>query len=76
MTVDELVSELQEYDGDLPVHFAHNSGDYWRTVIAPSVDQVEEGLVVPSAYHQTPKVVGEDDDHSGKTKPTKVLLLR
>lgn len=61
MTVAELIAELQQYDGDTPVHLSYNYGDHWRTTVAPMVKQVEELPVKHSEYHSMPKVLDEED---------------
>jgi hypothetical protein len=67
MKVSELIEQLQDMNPDAEVHFAYNYGDHWRTEVAPTVDNVEEGNVKYSDYHRMPKVVeydAEDDDNS------------
>ena len=61
MKVAELIELLQMEDQDAEVHFSYNYGDHWRTQVAPTVDSVEVGYVVHSAYHSMDKVVDEED---------------
>lgn len=61
MTVAELIEQLQGMNQDAEVHFAHGSGDYWRTVVAPTVDSVSEGYVKYSEYHRMDTLAGGDD---------------
>ena len=51
MTVGELKRKLENLDDDLPVRMAFPSGDYWRTVIAGTIDAVEICQVEWSKYH-------------------------
>lgn len=62
MTVAELISELKEYDQDLPVHFAYQYGDHWRTMVAPEVTEVSEEQVKYSSYHNTTALAKDQDD--------------
>lgn len=61
MKVSELIELLQMENPDAEVHFSYNYGDHWRTQVAPTVDSVEPGYVVHSAYHSMDKVVDQDD---------------
>jgi hypothetical protein len=61
MNVKQLIDELQQYPDEMPVHFAYNYGDHWRTRVAPQVRHAEELSVVESDYHSMPMVVDEDD---------------
>ena len=62
MKVSELIELLQGMNQDDEVHLAQSSGDFWRTVIAPTVDEVFTGYVQYSEYHRTNKLVDEDDE--------------
>ena len=62
MTVNELIEQLSEMSGDAEVHFRYQFGDYWRTEVAPRVDEVSEGRVTYSEYHRMPKVVHDEID--------------
>jgi len=81
MKVAELIELLQMEDQDAEVHFSYNYGDHWRTQVAPTVDSVEVGYVVHSAYHSMDKVVDEEDfDYDEDTgepevKGTQVVIL-
>jgi len=61
MKVSDLIELLQQEAPDAEVHFSYNYGDHWRTQVAPTVDSVEVGYVVHSAYHSMDKVVDEED---------------
>lgn len=41
MKVYELIEILQQYDGNTPVHFSYNSGDYWNTTLFPEISDVD-----------------------------------
>jgi hypothetical protein len=62
MTVQELITRLQQEDPDAPVHFAYGAGDHWRTVVTPVVCKVEAGIVAYSDYHGKPVLADEDEE--------------
>ncbi len=69
MTVQELMEQLEQMDPTMEVLFQYNYGDHWRTQVAVTVDQVEDGRVTYSDYHQMDRVVDEEDfdyDESGE----------
>ena len=61
MTVGELKEQLEGFDEKTEVVFSYPSGDYWNTTVAKDIDDVEEGSVTYSAYHNTYKVLNDDD---------------
>jgi hypothetical protein len=61
MKVNDLIDELLAFDGDAEVHFSYNSGDHWRTTVAPVVKHVELLPVVESQYHSMPMIIDEED---------------
>ena len=61
MKVKDLIEQLGYMDAEAEVHFSYNYGDHWRTKVAPTVDQVFEGLVKRSDYHSTDKLMDEND---------------
>jgi len=63
MTVNELISRLQQEDPDAQVHFAYNARDHWRTMLAPKVQHVETMPVVHDAYHNAPAVSENETDY-------------
>ena len=68
MLVRDLIELLEGYDADMEVHFAYNYGDYWRSEVAPNVNNVREGVVEYSEYHRMDKVANEDyDDEDEET---------
>jgi len=62
MNARDLIEALKEMDPEAEVHFAYNYGDYWKTVVAPAITDVEEGYVMRSEYHQMDKLVDVDAD--------------
>ncbi len=75
MTVKELIERLECEDPDTEVHFSFPSGDYWGTTISRTVDFVETGKVKYSDYHNTYKVVDEDDCDPEDEAIAEVLIL-
>ena len=61
MRVGEVIALLQEFDPDTPVHFAYNYGDYWRTTVAPEVEQVDKESIKFSGYHNMPAIATETE---------------
>jgi hypothetical protein len=64
MTVNELKEYLEQFDGEMEVKFSYNFGDYWRTQVAASINDAEEGYVKYSDYHRMSKVDEDEDDDS------------
>lgn len=50
MTVDDLIRELSQYDGDTEVRICQPTHNYWHEVLAQTIDFVEE------------RIIGEDDN--------------
>ena len=77
MTVQELIELLRYEDPKSEVHVVYQSGDHWRTLLAPKVRSVEEARVESSKYHGTDTLL-EDDDMDGETydKARQVVTLR
>jgi len=65
MKVHKLIDLLQDCDPELEVHISYNSGDHWRTQLAPAVRRMDELPVVHSDYHSMDKLT-DDEDESGK----------
>ena len=61
MLVRELIEKLGSEDPNAEVHFSYNYGDRWQTQVAPTVETVEPGLVKHSEYHQTDRLMFEED---------------
>jgi len=74
MTVKELIRKLEEFDGDLPVRMAYPSGDYWRSVIAGSIDGVESCKVEYSEYHRNMTVPKEGKEDPEDGEETVILI--
>lgn len=73
MKVQDLIAELSYLSPEAEVHFQYNSGDYWRTQVAPKVSSVEMGLVEYSGYHRMDKVADCDDEKESERK--EVVLI-
>jgi len=74
MTVKDLIAKLEGMDPDLEVRFAYCYGDHWNTEVADEVEEVEEGEVSWSAYHQTYRVNEDGPDDDEETR--QVVLLK
>ena len=61
MQVKDLIDQLQNMNPEAEVHFSYNSGDHWRTKVAPKVNFIEEGIIKYSDYHRTDKLMDEND---------------
>lgn len=61
MKVKELIAQLQMEDGEAEVCIAQPSHDYWGSVCARDVNNIELADVAWSEYHKANKVI--DDDH-------------
>lgn len=70
MTVKDLREALEDFDDDTPVVFSYNYGDHWRTTVAERVENADEGEVIWSAYHRSPKILEDsserDEDPDGE----------
>jgi predicted metal-binding protein len=79
MKVSELREMLEDFDGDMEVHFEYNYGDHWRTTVAPKVTTVDEAEVVWSEYHRMPKIVerdyDEEDEHDEPETLQRVVVI-
>jgi hypothetical protein len=84
MNVKELIDHLRTYPDNTEVLFVYNYGDYWKTDVAGTIDNVEEGEVTYSEYHRMDKVVDYDaedelDDEvraNNRLQNRPVVLLR
>lgn len=65
MKARELIEKLSSFDPETEVHFAYDYGDYWKTVVAPSVKRVEEGSVKYSGYHRMDTL--QEDEQSDRS---------
>lgn len=76
LTVGELKELLDNFDDEMPVLFCYNYGDYWSTVVAETIgaDDVDEGKIFWSSYHNKYKVV-LNDDYSELTEEDGVDVL-
>jgi hypothetical protein len=67
LTVRELIHMLEYEDEDALVYFSYPSGDYWKTMIAEPVSEVNTEKIEFSEYHRSYKVLDQnrietDDD--------------
>lgn len=62
MQVKKLIEMLGYMDEEAEVHFSYNYGDHWSTQVAPTVNNVEQGIVEYSSYHSMDKIVDDDED--------------
>ena len=74
MTVNELIARLEKFPGDSKVHLAYGYGDYWSTTVAPEIENVSEGQVTHSDYHQMDKLVESEDDEMDSDSRIVVVL--
>jgi hypothetical protein len=89
MTCAQLIEALQDFDGATPVVFAYTYPDHWRTTLAGTVAEADEGNVAWSEYHAGFKDATDEaeeaadpdeDDPTGESAAlagyTKVVVLR
>ncbi len=79
MKVADLIQELEYLDPEqeLDVKIAYNSGDYWRTVVAADIEEIEIVTVEYSDYHRKEKVIDSDDsDDEADNNVRKALILK
>jgi hypothetical protein len=76
MKVAELIAQLQNLDPEMSVHFSYNYGDHWRTLVAPTVDNVEVEFVKYSDYHSMDKIVDLDDAYDEETQEPQEGLIQ
>ena len=77
MTVKELIEQLEDMDPKMEVHIAYNYGDYWKTEVAPEIDEVDVREVTFSEYHNMDKIARERDDGERDEDETReVVVLR
>jgi hypothetical protein len=62
MKVSELIEILKTQDQELPVYFAYEYGDYWGSVVASEVTEINEQTLVYSEYHQRMAVPSDSED--------------
>jgi hypothetical protein len=74
MTVAELKNLLEHYDDNQKVMFAYNAGDYWKTIVAEEVTELDELEVSYSAYHQKYKLTDGDDEEDEYEYETALIL--
>ena len=80
-TVADLIEMLQDFDPKAKVVFATNSGDYWNTEVAHSIDEISEGMVSYSERLRMLKTDDNDDDSNESSdgeadKTIEVIVIR
>lgn len=73
MTVSELIDILKEYPSDKQIAFSYNYGDYWKTNVVETIEQIEETSVSWSEYHRMYKL--EDEPEEDETNQSFVVLF-
>ena len=64
MTVNELKELLDQFDGDMEVHFSYSYGDRWGTKVTSKIKDVDETMIDYSSYHGMTKVSDDEDEDS------------
>jgi hypothetical protein len=67
MKVSELINLLQKQDPDADIHYSYASGDYWRTLLCPTVSRVEVGFIIPTEYHNGFKLIDDQNEDDVRT---------
>ena len=62
MKVADLIEQLKTMPPNAEVHYTYNYGDYWRTNVAPVVEDVTLGYVKYSEYHRMDKLICVEED--------------
>jgi uncharacterized Fe-S center protein len=75
MVKSELIEMLQGIEGDPEVYVQHTAGDHWKTQLASSVDNVDEGKISWSSYHRQHKIDNQEEyDEDPDDKETVIIL--
>lgn len=72
MKVIELKQMLNDFSDDAEVMTASPSHDYWGSVQALKINQVDLAYVKYSDYHQSDKVI---DDYDGNDEDVREVVL-
>lgn len=78
MTVEELIEVLENFPLDMEVRVANPSHDYWGTLLASEIEEVEQGQTKYSSYHSKEQVVDsprEDEDEDEEPDDKVILYL-
>lgn len=77
MTKNELIELLVDLDDDMKIGFAFPSGDYWRTTIVRGIEEVSEGDVQYSNYHEENILVNKDNltDEERNNRHERMIIL-
>ena len=74
MKVKELIAALSEQDPEGEIYYSHSSHDYWGSMIASPVSDVEETEIQYSAYHQQYSVPKSEEFNEDDKSKVVVLL--
>lgn len=72
MTVEELITELKDWDPTMEVRFKVPTHDYWGRELARPVTSLEEVPITRCDYHSADKV----DEEAVGTDLKEVLLIQ
>ena len=78
MKKQDLIAQLSCFDDEDDIYLAFPSGDYWGRVLAKEVSEVSTEQVAWSDYHNSYKLVDEEDIEKGyyeKEDLKKVIVL-
>ena len=75
MTVKELIEELQCFDEDQEVCICSPSGDYWGTMLALNVRNVDTADILWSEYHRTNKIANPDREYDEDDEIKEIVLI-
>ena len=78
MKKQDLIAQLSCFDDEDDICLAFPSGDYWGRVLAKEVSEVSTEQVAWSDYHNSYKLVDEEDIEKGyyeKEDLKKVIVL-
>lgn len=75
MTVKDLRQALEGLDDECEVRFAYNYGDHGKTLVAASLEYLDDGRVKWSDYHNMDVVVADEDWDDDDAKQKSVVIL-
>jgi hypothetical protein len=75
LTLGEFRKETDHLPEDTPIHICYNYGDRSNTPVAPAVDEIIEGSVTRSDYHNMDRLVDDEDDRYSFRHPVRPALI-
>lgn len=75
MTVGQLIEFLEGVDKDAVVTYSYPSGDYWRSQLASTVQEIGEAKVEYSEYHRQYQVVDCDKEDPDDKDQVSVVMI-